>query len=120
MPPGGTKDTLAIEVVGDAMRGLAQDGSLLYYDKLQSPPGPETIGELCVVGLADDRVLVKYLHQGRGQGLFDLESYSAPTLRDVPVKWAALVTAIVPRPQARKIIRRECNGQTKPKSRKKR
>lgn len=106
MPPGGAKDTVAIEVVGGQLRGVAPDGSLLYHDAPQQPPKADMMGELCVVGLPDDRVLVKYLHRGRGPGLYDLESASAPTLRDVPVLWAALVTAIIPRPQARKIVRR--------------
>jgi hypothetical protein len=107
MPPGGTKDTVAVEIVGDSMRGVAPDGWLVYYDEVRDPPTSDMIGELCVVGLADERVLIKYLHNGRGPGLFDLESMSAPIMRDVPVMWAALVTALVPRRTARRLIRRE-------------
>lgn len=108
MAPGVDKDTVAIEVDGDSIRGITQEGSLLYYEANQLPPGPEMLGELCVVALSDDRILIKYLHPGRGEGLYDLESgVAAPTLRDVPVRWAALVTAIIPRAQAQKLIRRE-------------
>jgi repressor LexA len=107
MPPGSKKDTVAIELIGDALRALAQSGSLIYYDDIRQPPTAEMLGELCIVGLADERVLIKYLHPGRGNDLFDLESASAPTLRDAQVVWASLVTAIIPRAQARKIIRRE-------------
>lgn len=107
MPAGGNKDTVALQVTGNSMRGVAQEGWLLYFDDQKAAPSTEMLGELCIVGLADDRVLVKYLHRGRGDGLYDLESATAPTLRDVPVRWAALVTAIIPRPQAKKMIRRE-------------
>jgi hypothetical protein len=105
--PGAEKDTVAIEVVGDSLRGVADDGALLYYENLRNPPTETMIGELCVVGLLDERVLVKYLHRGRGPDLFDLESAASPTIRDVKVQWAALVTAIIPRAQAKKIIQRE-------------
>jgi hypothetical protein len=107
MPPGATKDTVAVEIFGDSMRGVAPNGWLVYYDELRHPPTPDMMGELCVVGLKDERVLIKYLHRGRGPDLFDLESVSAPTMRDVPVLWAALVTALIPGPTARRIIRRE-------------
>lgn len=113
MPAGGTKDTVAVQVAGNAMRGVAQDGWLLYYEDLRKPPGDDMLGELCVVGLADERVLVKYLHRGSGPRLFDLESATAPTQRDVAVLWAALVTAIIPRPQAKKMIRREAKAAPK-------
>lgn len=107
MPPGGSKDTVALDVDGDGIRGIAENGSIIYYDELRERPGAEMIGELCLVGLKDGRVLIKFLHEGRGRGLYDLESASSPTLRDQPVEWAALVTAIIPRAQARKIARRE-------------
>jgi hypothetical protein len=119
MPPGGTKDTVAIKVTGNSMRGVAQEGWLLYFDDLRLPPSEVMLGELCVVGLDDERVLVKYLHRGRGAGLFDLESASSPTLRDVKVQWAALVTAIIPAPQARKIVQREAAA-VKPRPKKRR
>ncbi len=107
MPPGATKDTVAVEIVGDSMRGVAPDGWLVYYDEVRDPPTPDMLGELCVVGLADERVLIKYLHNGRGPGLFDLESVSAPIMRDIPVLWAAMVTALIPGRAAGRMIRRE-------------
>lgn len=107
LPPGGTESTVALEVRGESMRGMADDGWLVYYDDPREPPTSELIGEPCVCWLEDDRVLIKRLYYGRGEGLFDLESMSVPnTMRDVPVRRAALVTAIVPRIQARRMIRR--------------
>lgn len=95
--PGLSDMTVAVEVSGDSMRGTAENGWLIYFDKRYDPPGEAHLGELCVVGLVDGRVLIKWLHRGRAPGLFDLESTTAPTMRDVSVEWAAVVTAIIPR-----------------------
>lgn len=102
MPPGGNERTVAVEVRGDSMRGIANSGWLVYYDERRDPPTEDLLGGLCVVGLKNGHVLVKFLIRGRGKGLFDLESVGAPTLRDEPVDWAAAVIAIVPRQHARR------------------
>jgi hypothetical protein len=106
MPPGGNARTVSVEVRGESLRGVAEDGWLVYYDDRREPLTDDIMGELCVVGLEDGRTLIKTPYRGRAPGLFDLESTNAPTLRDVGVRWAALVTAIVPRSPARKLIRR--------------
>ncbi|MGV8841349.1 MAG: S24 family peptidase [Bauldia sp.] len=98
LAPNATHRTVAVEVRGDSMHGTAEDGWLIYYDDRRDPPDESLLAQLCVVGLADGRVLVKWLRSGRSRGLFDLESNSAPPLRDAAVEWAARVTAIVPRP----------------------
>lgn len=95
--PSGTKRTVAVEVRGDSLRGRVEDGWLVYYDNRQEPLTEDMAGELCIVGLEDGRTLLKTPYRGRGRGLWDLESTNAPTMRDVAVKWAAVVTAIVPR-----------------------
>lgn len=104
--PNSSGATVALEVRGDSMRGIASEGWLVYYDEEQNPPREDMIGELCVVGLEDDRVLVKVLQPGRDVGLFDLESFNAAVMRDVPVRWASLVTSIIPRKPARQLIKR--------------
>ena len=106
MPPGGNARTVSVEVRGDSLRGVAEDGWLVYYDDRREPLTDDLLGELCVVGLEDGRTLVKPPYRGRAPGLFDLESTNAPTVRDIGVQWAALVTAIVPRRPARSLIRR--------------
>lgn len=95
-PPNYGPTTVALKVRGESMRGIAEDGWYVYYDERHDPPSDHMLGRLCVVGLADGRVMVKWLHRGRGLGRFDLESRNAATLRDVPVDWAAVVTALVP------------------------
>jgi hypothetical protein len=106
VPPGGNENTRAVEVRGESMRGVAEDGWLVYYDDRRDPPDGSMIGELCVVSLSDGRTLIKYLYPGSEPGLFNLESTTEATIRNVGVDWAAVVTAIIPRPAARRLIRR--------------
>lgn len=110
VPPGGNENTRALEVRGESMRGVAEDGWLVYYDDRRDPPDASMLGELCVVGLADGRTLIKYVYPGSEPGLFNLESTTEATIRNVVVEWAAVVTAIIPRPAARRLIRRPPEG----------
>lgn len=105
-PPYRTESTVAAEVRGDSMRGLANDRWLIYWDDVREPVTDDLIGETCVVWLDDGQALVKELHRGTAPGLYNLESTTAATMRDVRVVSAALVTAIVPRAIARRHERR--------------
>lgn len=106
MPVNGTETTVALEVRGDSMRGIADDGALIYYDDRRDPPTADMLGQICVVGLEDGRVLVKYLSPGRKRHSFTLTSVAAPDMMDVRVAWAALVTAIIPPRAAQQMIRK--------------
>ncbi|HLO78168.1 MAG TPA: S24 family peptidase [Magnetospirillum sp.] len=96
-PPGGTEHTVAVEVRGDSMAGMAEDRWIIYYNDRQEAPHEELYGKLCVIGLTDDRVLVKKLHPGRKPGRFDLYSTNGTPLLDQHVSWAAKVEWIKPR-----------------------
>jgi len=102
-PKGATMTTVALEVRGDSMTGIANDGWLIFYDD-PAPPSPSHMGEPCVCWLADGRVLVKTPYPGRGAGLFDLESVNAATMRDTPVEQMAIVTDIKTRRSAKRFI----------------
>lgn len=104
-PVNSTPTTEALEIKGDSMTGIANDGWIITYDH-KEPPSEEHIGEPCVCWLADERVLIKTPYHGRGDGLFDLESVNAATMRDVPVHYFALITNIVPKKAAKKFITR--------------
>lgn len=104
-PLDASPTTVALEVRGNSMHGLANDGWLIFYDE-KEPPGPDHMGEPCVCWLEDGRVLIKVPYPGSQRGLFNLESVNAPTMRDVPVRFFALVTDIKPRRSAQKFIRR--------------
>jgi hypothetical protein len=89
-PGNATENTVAVEIRGDSL-GPVFDRWLVFYDEVRRPVTPDLIGKLCVVGLADDRVLVKEIRKGRN-GLFDLASNSEKDLiKDVAIEWAARV-----------------------------
>ena len=104
-PKGASMATEALEVRGDSMRGFANDGWLVFYDEKESPR-EEHMGEPCVCFLEDDRVLIKTPWPGSERGLFHLESFNAPVMLNVPVRYFAFVTDIKPRRSAKKFIHR--------------
>lgn len=111
LPIGATSNCVAVQVDGHSMRGFADDGSLIFYENLETPPSDDLIGEKVVVQLAGDDeaddpdVLIKILRRGSKPGLYDLESINGPTMKDVRVRWAAEIIQITPPRQARRLIR---------------
>ena len=95
-PEGSIGATVAVEIRGDSLGSLF-DRWLVFYDEVRSPVTPDLIGKLCVVGLADDRVLIKKVRQGSREGLYRLLSEREPPIEDVAVEWAAKVKNMVPR-----------------------
>lgn len=96
MPPGGNEKTVAVEVRGDSMTGLADDRWIIYYDARYEPPHEGLVGKLCVIGLTSETVLVKKLFPGRQPNRFDLYSTNGAPLFDQEVVWAAKVMWIKP------------------------
>ena len=105
IPPGGSDQARALRVVGHSMRGVADDGALIYFEDQRTPPTPDMLGHVVVVELETDEVLVKRLLRSSRPGLFDLESLAGPMRQDARLRWAAHITAIIPPFQARRIIR---------------
>ena len=105
IPPGGSDQAVALRVGGHSMPGLADDGALIYFESQRTPPTPDMLGQIVVVELDTDEVLVKRLLRGSKPGRYDLESLAGPTRRDARIRWAAHITAIIPPFQARRIIR---------------
>ena len=105
IPPGGTDQARALKVVGHSMRGVADDGALIYFEDQRTPPTPDMLGHVVVVETDTDEVLVKRLLRGSRPGLYDLESVAGPMRQDARLRWAAHITAIIPPFQARRIIR---------------
>jgi len=105
IPPGGTGQAVALRVVGHSMRGVADDGALIYFEDQRTAPTLDMLGHVVVVETDTDEVLVKRLLRGSRAGLFDLESIAGPTRQDARLRWAAHITAIIPPFQARRIIR---------------
>jgi SOS-response transcriptional repressor LexA len=105
LPPGGSESAVALRVVGHSMHGVADDGALIYFEDQRTPPSPDMLGQVVVVEVDTDEVLVKRLLRGSRPGVYDLESLAGPTRRDAKLRWAAHITAIIPPYQARRIIR---------------
>lgn len=92
-----TKETVAVQVQGDSL-GTFFDTWLIYYDEVRSPVTPDLIGRLCVVGLMDDRVVVKTIRKAKRPGLYNLLSNTGrEDILDVEVAWAARVKNMTPR-----------------------
>lgn len=94
-PPGVASGTVAVEVRGESMLPLYEDGTILYYSR-QLPP-ENMVGRRCITRLADDRVLVKTLSRGSERGLWTLLSLNAPPIEDVALVWAAPIDWVKPR-----------------------
>lgn len=102
--PGGTDRAVALKVVGHSMRGFADNGALVYFERQFTPPTPDMMGHVVVLETTDGQVLVKRLLKGDVAGRYDLESIAGPRLENQELRWAAHITAIIPPHQARKIL----------------
>ncbi len=96
MPENGNENTVAVEIRGTSL-GSIFDTWLVYYDEIRNPPTADMLNKLCVIGLDDDRVLVKRLRRGSGPGLYNLESTTESLIEDAKVTWAAKVKNMTPR-----------------------
>jgi hypothetical protein len=92
-PYGANEDTVGVEIRGNSL-GAIFNRWLVFYDDVRRPVTPDLIGELCVVGLQDGRVLIKQVQRGRSEGLFNLISETEPPIRDVTIEWAARVKSM--------------------------
>lgn len=95
-PHNATAKTVALQSRGESMGPLLAEW-LIYYDDVRSPITPDMFGKLCVLGLADGRVVVKQLKPARDTGLFHLMSQNEGPMLDQEVLWGAVVTAMTPR-----------------------
>lgn len=95
-PKDVTKDTVAVEIRGASLGELFEHW-LVYYDEVRSPVTPDMIGKLCIVGLPDDRVLVKQIKRSRSPGVYHLLSNTEGPILDVEIVWAARVRSMEPR-----------------------
>ncbi|RAI42801.1 hypothetical protein CH341_17560 [Rhodoplanes roseus] len=95
-PEEMTEETVAVEIDGDSL-GRFFNRWVVYYDDVRSPADTTLVGRLCIVGLADGRVLIKRLARGSRRGVYTLESQFEPPLYDVIVEWASPVKLMRPR-----------------------
>lgn len=96
-PRGSNDQTIALQIRGKSW-GPAMDSWLVFYDDVRSPITPDMLGEACVVGLSDDRILLKVI-KSNGHGGFDLHPNSTTddVIKDAQIEWAAKVIGMRPR-----------------------
>lgn len=95
-PINATDSTVAVEIRGISL-GSMFDRWLVYYDDVRRPVTHDLIGQLCVVGTDDGRILVKKLKRSKTRvGTFDLISEVEPPIEGVSVQWAAKVRQLAP------------------------
>lgn len=95
-PLSASDQTIAVEIKGSSF-GPLMDSWLVYYDDVRSPITEDMLGKICVVGLADDRILIKKIVRN-GRGGYNLLSNSTEEpILDVSIEWAAKVTDMKPR-----------------------
>lgn len=95
-PEGSTPNTVAVVVRGQSL-GSFFDRWLVFYDDVRRPITSDMIGQPCVIGLADGRVLIKSPQRSKAKGLYHLFSNTEPPILDVEIEWAALVKSMMPR-----------------------
>src|SRR5204863_1394940 len=86
-PPDATESTAAVEIRGDSL-GPFFNRWYVFYDDVRRPMTPDLIGHLCVVGLADGRVLITQVHRGRDLGFYTLHSAPETPILDVATERA--------------------------------
>lgn len=94
-PAGATAHTVAVEVRGESL-GPLFDRWLVFYDDVRRPVTQDLYGKICVVGLPDDRILIKKLRPGTAKGKYRLLSATEPPIENVEIEWAAPVKIMVP------------------------
>lgn len=87
---------VALEVRGDSMPPL-DDGWFVFYSRLHDGVGPEALGKVCVVQVANDGpMLVKQVRRAPTPGRFNLVSTNAPLREDVELEWAVPLKGMLP------------------------
>jgi phage repressor protein C with HTH and peptisase S24 domain len=97
-PPMTQGDLLAVEVKGDSMLPLAEEGWHIVYTAEATVDENEVLNRVCVVQLDEDgSMMVKRVLRGTKPYHYHLASLNAALIEDVKLRWAAVVKAIVPR-----------------------
>jgi len=95
-PVAATDKTVAVEIRGKSL-GPLLNSWLVFYDDVRSPITDDLIGHLCVVGLSDDRILVKQIVRNKRGGFDLISNTDEDPITGVMIEWAAKVKDLRPR-----------------------
>lgn len=108
-----SEEAVAFQVSGDSMFPVYNDGDVIVVSRAGSPAetllGLEAVVKVGGRDEPGDRFFKRVL-RGSSAATFDLESYNAPTIRDVAIGWASSLIVRVPAAQ----LRRRNGGAAKP------
>lgn len=100
-PPTGfyADDIACVAVRGNSMEPMVESNWLLFYRKESDGVPEDCIGQLCVVKLENEGMLVKKIRPGSAPGLYHLLSKNPTyeTMFDQKLRWASRVIDIRPR-----------------------
>ncbi len=85
-------------MIGDGAVARKFSGWTAFHDPRRYAPSPKFFGKLCVVGLEDGTVYVKWLEKSAYAGLFHLTSEVDSPLLDQRVIWLSPVLQLSPPP----------------------
>ncbi|EJF88610.1 XRE family transcriptional regulator [Bartonella melophagi] len=99
---------LPFEALGFMVRGLSmypmyKDGDLIIVKHLQTRPISDYYGDEVVILTEDNRRFIKKIVRSP-EGIA-LESYNAPVIKNVNIKWIGEIVAILPRKGYRLLMR---------------
>jgi hypothetical protein len=95
-PLGATDKTVAVEIKGKSW-GPLLDSWIVFYDDVRSPITDDLLGNACIVGLADDRILIKQIKRERDGSFTLLSNADEPPVKNAQIEWAAKVIGMRPR-----------------------
>ena len=95
-PPFANPNTVAVEIKGKSF-GPLMEGMLVFYDDVRRPITDDLVGSICVVGLADSRILLKKIVRKNGGFQLLSNNHLDPPIEDADIVWAAKMIAIAPR-----------------------
>jgi len=102
--PGGGPATVALVVSGQGLGGLADPGSLLYFDDARRPAGEEALDQIVVAEASDQVLMVARLRPATSAHRYELNPLDGSPPRTVRLKWASPVTALLTPVQARRLL----------------
>lgn len=95
-PPFAGQNTVAVEIKGKSF-GPLMEGMLVFYDDVRRPITDDLVGSICVVGLADSRILLKKIVRKNGGFQLLSNNNQDPPIENAEIIWAAKMIAIAPR-----------------------
>jgi hypothetical protein len=94
-PLAGDGEIVAVKIVGESLGMIFRNG-YAFYRELRRPPTDDMLGRLCVVGLANDQILIKRVQRGKHGNGYDLFAENEDPIRNAEIEWAAIVEAVAP------------------------